>query len=173
MDTIKQLVITKPQSDRPQVFYLMGPGGTVDEVLNCCSPDLRSISSNQKLLARGWGRRIQADQRPVAFGLLSVRPFPVRGWQTKKAWQDFISLLKHLVEKGRPSRFQKRHYCWFIRSRFSRFFSHEGPILIKAVGSEKCLNSSATLQHFEHQSWFFEPSRPLMQCSRTTEQQPQ
>lgn len=82
----------------------------------------------------------------VAFGFLSVRPFPVRGWRTKKAWQDFIPLLEHL---GRPSGFPKTTllliYPLTVFS-LAVAHSHDWPILIEAVGSEICLNSSAALR---------------------------
>lgn len=125
-----------------------------------CGPSALII----KLLANGWELRIQADQCCVGFGFLSLRRFPVRGWQTKKkkAWQDFIPLLEHLEERGRPSGFPKTTLLLiYPLTVFSLAVTHScyELILIRA-GSQIQLSSRTIIQwgyqHFgHHQSWLF------------------
>lgn len=145
MNTVKLLVITKSHSNRPQVFYLIGPGRTVNEVLSCCSPELRSISSNHKAVE--WLRTQDPGWSALCcFWHPQRQTFSSKRLTDKKSLAGLYSPPWAPGGKGPTQRISKNYITADLSTHAFLARSHDGPILIEAVGSEIHLNSSAVLR---------------------------
>lgn len=161
MNTVKLLLITKSHGNRPQVFYLIGPGRTVSEVLSCCSLELRSISSNHKAVEwlrtqdPGWSalccfwhpqrqtfssKRL-TDKKSLA-GLYSPPWAPGGKGPTQRISKNYITadLSTHA--------FLARCYALARRADPNRSCRLWNPFKLKR-------RTPTWLQQFGHQSWLF------------------